>query len=229
MKKRLIAIVLITCTTIIVMSIFNACTSTLEKSSSTSKLTFTQDTLHLLEGDPLKTFDFVMKQKNVDAKTLFTYEKKLLNLTTNEAGYLRTKQSFNNYKLHIEWRWPQGMSGANSGILIHTQQPDSVWPKCVQVQLKQEKAGDLIAMAGAKAKETEGKLKDTTEKFETSNEKTAGEWNFCDVVCANDSMTVYVNGLLQNKVSGMNINNGTIGFQLEGKPISFRSIYLIIL
>jgi hypothetical protein len=166
-----------------------------------------------------------MRDKDVGIENLFSIENNELKFATTDVGYFRTTENYSNFKLHAEWRWPENVDNGNSGILIYTQK-DTVWPQCVQVQLKRDNAGDIIAMNTFVA-EASGKPNDIAVKFHDSNEKPLGEWNICDVSCSGDSLEVHINGKLQNKVSGIKITSGTIGFQLEGKPIEFRNIYLV--
>ena len=188
--------------------------------------TTVSDTVYIWDG---KTFDGLelILRKNVPAESVYKIQNGLLHFYGGNIGYFKTKEIFSNYKLHTEWRWTGQNENGNSGILIHCQKPDTVWPKCIQVQFKKDNAGDLIAMSGATLKETLGKPKDTSPKFKSSNEKPEGEWNSSDVTCSGDSMIVYINDLYQNKGTHCNLQSGTIGFQLEGKSIEFKNIFLI--
>ena len=60
-------------------------------------------------------------------------------------GYIRTKDEYENYRLTLEWRWPEGGTPGNNGVLIHTTTPKElgVWPKSLEVQLAHENAGDF--------------------------------------------------------------------------------------
>ena len=168
-----------------------------------------------------------LKKTNPDEKSPYKIVDGAIHFWGVQNGYFMTPEIYSDYKLHVEWRWPEKNERGNSGVLIHVQEPDTVWPKCIQVQLKTENAGDFIAMNGAMVKEAKGKFSDTAPKLNPSNEKPETEWNECDIICSGDSVMVYVNGLLQNKGTQMNVKEGTIGFQLESKPIEFRNIYLI--
>jgi hypothetical protein len=183
------------------------------------------DTVRLFNGNSIANLEFVLMNNKVPVK--YKIENKEIFFEGNQVGYFRTKESYSNYKLHAEWKWPEKTEKGNSGILIHTQKPDSVWPACLQVQLKNGSAGDFIAMNDVSVKETMGKLKETAAKFIASSEFPAGVWNSCDVICIKDSIQVFVNGILQNKGTECNFTKGTIGFQLEGKPIAFRNLFLI--
>ncbi|MCX6169570.1 MAG: DUF1080 domain-containing protein [Ignavibacteriales bacterium] len=195
--------------------------------SKYSEHKISQDTIHFINKTMAKDFVFVMRDKSVNPDTIYKNENGELFFNTNQVGYFRTKNKFDNYKLHCEWKWLEKATNSNSGVLIYTQEPDSVWPKCIQVQLKQKRAGDLIAMNGGMIAEAAGKPKDTAERLADSNEKENGKWNYFDVICTPDSLIVYVNGALQNKGTKVNLTEGTIGFQLEGKPVYFRNIYII--
>lgn len=112
----------------------------------------------------------------------------------------------------------------NSGVLLHIQKNDSVWPKCYQVQQKANAAGDIICMNGLWATECTDKVKFTIPKMQTSNEKPAGEWNSMEVLSNNGTLTVYINGVLQNKVTGLTKSKGFIGFQAEGRELELRQM-----
>lgn len=185
------------------------------------------DTLYFFKGNDISNSYLVIKNENVNAGQIYSIEDGVLIYNTLEQAYLRTKVEFENYKLHVEWRWMTADEKGNSGILIHIQKPDSVWPKCMQVQLKKDNAGDLLTMSGATSDQTIGKPKETGVKFSPSNEKPGIEWNSCDIFCKGDSITVYINGLLQNVGTNMNIKRGAAALQLEGRPILFRNVFLI--
>ncbi|MEA3226227.1 MAG: DUF1080 domain-containing protein, partial [Planctomycetota bacterium] len=63
-------------------------------------------------------------------------------------------------------------------------------------------------------------------KKNPSNEKPVGRWNSYDIVCDGKNITLFVNGLLQNKGADANPSYGPICLQSEGSPIEFRNIYL---
>ena len=59
-----------------------------------------------------------------------------------------------------------------------------------------------------------------------SNEKPAGEWNSMEITCKGNTIETSVNGVLQNKGTGLNVAEGGICLQSEGKAIEFRNVYL---
>ena len=70
------------------------------------------------------------------------------------------------------------------------------------------------------------KTKIVVAKKSASNEKPVGEWNTLEVTCRDNSITVLVNGLLQNEATGVTLSKGYICLQSEGKDIEFRNISL---
>jgi hypothetical protein len=57
-------------------------------------------------------------------------------------------------------------------------------------------------------------------------EKPVGEWNAYDIVCRSNTVTIHVNGILQNEITGSSVDAGAIGLQAEGKPVEFRNLVL---
>jgi hypothetical protein len=146
------------------------------------------------------------------------------------SGFIATRESYRNYKLHVEWRWP-GKPG-NGGVLLHISPGtfDRVWPVSLQVQTKFGNVGDLLPMAAASFAEplTSAAGAETRIKARTAadSEKPAGEWNSCDIVSRDGTVEVTVNGVLQNRVSNVSPASGRIGFQLEGTPYELRRVEL---
>jgi len=165
---------------------------------------------------------YVIKDKNLKLGDVFVMKEGILQISGMSSGYLRTKKIYSDYILKLEWRWTKTLG--NSGVLVHIQAKDSIWPVCYQVQQKADAAGDIICMNGLWAKECTDSVKFSVNKMKPSNEKSLGEWNTMEITCKKNTITVFVNGELQNKVSGLTVNNGFIGFQNEGKPLEFKNL-----
>ena len=165
---------------------------------------------------------YILKDKTLEPAAIFKMDKGVLQITGISSGYLRTKKTYLNYDLKLEYRWTK--SFGNSGVLVHIQAKDSIWPVCYQVQQKADAAGDIICMNGLWAKECTDSVKFTVKKFKDSNEKPLGEWNSMHIICKKNTLKVFVNGELQNYVTGLCVKKGYIGFQNEGVPIEFRNL-----
>lgn len=150
--------------------------------------------------------------------------------TGKPSGFLATRDSYRNYKLHVEWRWP-GKPG-NGGVLLHISPGafDRVWPVSLQVQTKSGNAGDLLPMAAGSFAEPLTSAPGAETRIKAHNapdsEKPAGEWNVCDIVSRDGVVEVSLNGVLQNRVSHVAPASGRIGFQLEGTPYELRHVEL---
>jgi hypothetical protein len=178
----------------------------------------------LFNGKDLNNWVFKLKDPGVDPAGVFTIKEGVIHIGGNPFGYMRTREQFSNYKLHLEWRWP--VEATNSGVFIHAQEPDTIWPASIECQLQAGKAGDFICMGGTDMKERTDKSQKVVAKKVDSNEKPVGQWNTMDVSCRGNTIEVTINGTLQNKGTGVSVSKGSICLQSEGKDIEFRNLYL---
>lgn len=189
-----------------------------EKSNKTKN---SQKQTFFTESDAPNWF-YILKDKTLAASEVFKMNNGVLQISGASSGYLRTKEAYSNSEISLEWRWTKTFG--NSGVLVHIQQKDTVWPACYQVQQKSDAAGDVICMNGLWAKECTDSVKFTIKKLQASNEKPLGEWNTMKIICNKKTMKIFVNGVLQNSITGLTANSGFIGFQNEGKPLEFRNL-----
>ncbi len=178
----------------------------------------------LFNGKDLNNWVFKLKDASVDPSKVFTIKDGVLHISGNPFGYMRTKETYSDYKLHVEWRWP--VEATNSGVFVHAQQPDTIWLKCVECQLKAGNAGDFVCMNGADMTERTDKTKPFVNKMASSSEKVTGEWNTMEVICNGNTIEVWVNEVRQNKGTNVNLSKGSICLQSEGKDVEFRNVYL---
>ena len=183
-----------------------------------------EESILLFNGKDLTNWVFQLKDPSVNPSAIFTVQDGVIHILGNPFGYMRTKESYSDYKLHVEWRWPA--EATNSGVFIHAQQPDTIWLKCVECQLKAGSAGDFVCMNGADMKERTDKSNRSVKKLSPSSEKPTGEWNSMEVTCYENTIEVTVNGVLQNKGTNVSLTKGHICLQSEGKDIEFRNIFL---
>jgi hypothetical protein len=163
-----------------------------------------------------------------DASDTWQVRKGVIVCSGKPTGYLRTEQSFKNYRLTVEWRFTRMAPKAdNTGVMVHIQLPDQVWPPCVQCQGKHTRQGDLFLMNGAESKEHLGKDANTPLLMTgESREKPVGEWNTCELVCSGNTVQACINGTQMNETADCTISSGCIGFQAEGAELEIRAVYL---
>ena len=183
---------------------------------------------------------------------------------TDQFGHLFYKTPFTNYRLRLEYRFvgnqaPGGQSWAtkNSGIMIHSQSPESMlvkqnFPLSLEFQLlggfnknEPRPSGNLCTPATHVM--MDGKL--ITEHCITADCKTyyGEEWIKAEVVVINDSITHYIDGQVVISYSnpiiggqfldttskaiqaknGQPLNGGYISLQSESHPIEFKNIELL--
>ncbi|AWI08225.1 3-keto-disaccharide hydrolase [Ereboglobus luteus] len=212
----------------------------------------TPASIHLFNGKDLAGWTAYAKGDNPDAAKTWGVANGVITDTGKPAGYLRTAQRYSNYRLTVEWRWLEAPVDAkgkikrrNSGVLLHMQDEDAVWPKSIEAQLMEGNAGDFwiiggvdtnehkaaretaVAAAGDDEKAKQKALKNRRlAKKSPSSEKPAGEWNTYEIVCAGDTVTITVNGVEQNRVTGVTVSEGHICLQSEGAPMEFRNVIL---
>jgi hypothetical protein len=179
--------------------------------------------IKLFNGNDLSNWVFYLKDPAVDPASVFTVQNGVIHITGDPFGYMRTKDVYSDYQLHVEWRYPGELS--NSGVFVHAQTPDTIWLKCFECQLKAGSAGDFVCMNGAKMNEMKNNSR-VVAKMAESSENPAGEWNTMEVTCKTNTIEVSVNGTLQNKATGISDSKGHICLQSEGKDIEFRNVYL---
>jgi len=180
--------------------------------------------VYLFNGKDLSNWVFRLKDQSVDPKIVFTVREGLIHITGSPFGYMRTKDSYSDYRLHVEWRWP--LEATNSGVFVNAQPPDTIWLKCIECQLMAGNAGDFVCMPGAGMNEWTDRKSPFVKKLAVSSEKKTGEWNVMEVVNRGATLEVYVNGVLQNKGTGVTPSSGSVCLQSEGKDIEFRNVWL---
>jgi hypothetical protein len=147
------------------------------------------------------------------------------------SGYIRhERDDFENYTLTLQWRFPAGSPGGNSGVLLHTSTPGAlnVWPKSLEAQLNHKNAGDIWVIGTSCEIENPDKRVAGRRHFNLTDdsEKPIGEWNDYKIECRGDEITIWVNGDLVNHVTKCSERKGAICLQAEGADVEFRNIKL---
>lgn len=146
------------------------------------------------------------------------------------TGYIRTDKEYENYKLTVEWRWPEGTTRGNNGVLVHTTTPNALgqWPKSIEVQLALGNAGDFWVIGTSLQVPDIEKRREGRRHLNLTDdsEKPVGEWNTMEIVCRRDEIIVHVNGVLVNHATQCSEIRGAISLQSEGALIHFRKVDL---
>jgi hypothetical protein len=185
--------------------------------------------IELFNGTNFDGFTFCMRE-NADPMKTWSVTNGVIHCNGSAIGYFRTQKSFRDYVVTVEWRFLYVTPKKNNtGVLVHMQLPDEVWPPCVQNQGKSGRQGDLFVMSGAECKEHLALGKDASTPVPlrgTPNEKNVGEWNTNVTICAGNNIKAIINGKLLNEISECTVTNGFVGIQSEGADFEIRKMYL---
>ncbi len=187
-----------------------------------------QKTVKLFNGKDLSNWNFVVDKNAVPAEQVYSVSDGVIQIKGKPFGYMYTKEKYSNYTLHVEWRWPNGADGANSGIFLLIAEPKNPFPNGVECQLHAGDAGDFVLLGGSDLLQYQGLPRPefpVVKKNAPSSEKPAGEWNEANIYVKDGKINVYINGVYQN--TGWNKQkDGYIGLQSEGKEVEFRNVTL---
>jgi Domain of Unknown Function (DUF1080) len=185
----------------------------------------------LFNGRDFDGLQVFVEAAGTDPAAAWKIEDGMLRCLGVGRGYVRTTTAYADYRLRLEWRWPA--RAGNSGVFVNLVGRDLIWPKCIEAQLAANHAGDFASFSDARSKEeivsrnpsgvSTGRL---IRSAAGAIEKPPGEWNTYDIVVSGDTVTLTVNGVLANRMTGVLPSAGMIAFENEGTPIDFRHIEL---
>jgi hypothetical protein len=184
--------------------------------------------VELFNGTNFDGWTFCMRSNSPPEKT-WSVSDGVMHCTGQPYGYARTLQSYHDYQLTCIWRFVKVAPHANnSGIFVHTQLPDVVWPECIECQGAYQHQGDFMLHTGVSADgyAVAGKKATNVPQIGPQNENPAGEWNTNEVVCDGNNIGIFVNGKEMNHITGCNLTSGFIGIQSEGGDIEVRKLTL---
>jgi len=191
--------------------------------------------VYLFNGKDLSNWEISLFEPDAIADEVFRVEDGVIKVSGVPNGSLVTKESYSNYKLHVEWRWTE--EPANSGVLLHVQEDNSdEWPLCIEAQLENGSAGNIVLIghgAGISVGDSvyyitpDVRRYKSSPRIEESSELAAGEWNTYEITCSGAGVELVVNGVLQNVGFDAVFEAGRIGLQSEGGAMEFREVYLV--
>jgi len=194
--------------------------------------------IKLFDGKSLAGWECFTVDPEAKIDDVWRVEDGLLITTGQPLGYLATKEKFTNFRLIVEWRWPEGQEPGNSGVLLRTaDKPITFLTKCMEAQLKGGSAGEVYGFYGFKADGPEDRFYEVKDHAAIGSfvglkrirdaEKPVGQWNRYEITLDGGRMTLELNGQLVNEASACEVVAGRIGLQSEGGEIQFRTVTLI--
>jgi hypothetical protein len=189
------------------------------------------NSITLLNGRDLAGWTAVLADDKATAADVWTVRDGVLHCKGEPRGYLRTERDdFENYVLKVQWRFPPGTKGGNSGVLVHTSTPGAIgiWPKSLEAQLNHLNAGDIWVIGETcQIENAAERVKGRRHlNLTDDSEKPIGEWNQYEIICDGDDLKIKVNGVLVNHVTKCSATKGAICLQSEGAEVEFREMVL---
>jgi len=196
----------------------------------------------LFNGKDLSNWDADVpaRDTNPNAPPSFIVRNGMLVSLGKPEGHLLTKQTYRDYRLVAEYRFP-GKPG-NCGILVHASRLRALYkmfPQSIEVQMNSGDAGDFWCIQenievpdmetrrprkpGEKWGGAEGDARRILNLTDGS-EKPVGQWNTMIIEARGRSVTVWVNGDLVNNGVNASADHGKIAIQAEGAEVEFRKV-----
>ena len=143
-------------------------------------------------------------------------------------GYLYSKQSYQNFTLRLDYRFPrpdnlqdEAKFKGNTGFLVYITGEHKLWPICLEVQGKHTQMAAIKENGGAEPVKT---ADDDVARQQAR--KPVGQWNSLEIVSKDGALTVHLNGTPISKSDPDFISEGPLGIQAEDHPFEVRRIRL---
>jgi len=198
-------------------------------SGTTARLRFPlriTDDMALLADTGLAGWKVVVNGQVAESHTWkrsLTVENGTLKCATGFHGYLRPDRELTNYRLTLDWRWPEARFN-DAGVLLLLSGPDGGEGNGLEVQLHHGNAGDLYRIGGFRGGEMRTGVRSRLAK---SSERPQGEWNRLVAEVRDGNVTVTINDVVQNKATNCPKTPTRIGLRIERYPIEFRNVLLL--
>lgn len=137
----------------------------------------------------------------------------LLTCSGKPTSYIRNLRPMRDYRLLVEFRYTEVVG--NSGVLVHAQGEDRVWPTSIEPNLNVDQMGKFYFIHGATGEVIgDNPLCNVDVKPKT--------WNRFEIVCRQDTINVWLNGVKVSEARKVKPSEGLIGIQAEGVPFEIR-------
>lgn len=173
--------------------------------------------------------------RNNDPKNVFQFEKNVLHVSGEDVGYIATVKKYSNFHLTMQFKWgekkisPREKEKRDGGVLYHVNfySGDKIWPRSLEYQIQEGDCGDFWMTDS-----TTIIFHDTLTvpkpwlrgtKFKDA-EKPNGEWNKCEVIVKDGTITHIINGVVVNFGKLGNTKEGHILLQSEWAELYYKDV-----
>jgi hypothetical protein len=136
--------------------------------------------------------------------------------------WLRYDRELGDFILQVEWRFTpksEEPKKYNSGIGVRLSKYGEIWTQAQTGLTGGYLFGENLANGAFQRFNLSKEMKE-------NRVKPAGEWNLYEVRAQGDRITLSVNGMVVNEISGIALRRGYIGLEAEGYEITFRNLRL---
>ena len=197
---------------------------------------------NLFDGKSLTGWhvDVPAKDNDPNIKDSFIVRDGMLVSLGTPAGHLITDSVYQNYRLEVVYRF-SGKPG-NCGVLVHASMPRvlyGMFPKSLEVQMQHLDAGDFwcieedITVPDMESRRgpkenwgVNGNKARRIKNLTDGTEKPLGQWNTMTIECYQNSVKVWLNGILVNEGTNCTTKKGQIALQAEGAEVEFKKIVI---
>jgi hypothetical protein len=174
--------------------------------------------------------------KNNDSLRVFQFEDQTLHVSGQEFAYICTEKTYGgNFRLSLEFKWgerkypPRENAKRDAGVLYFCQTivSDKIWPLSLEFQIQEGDCGDFWMTGGSQIYHNDTLTPPAQGhraiKFKDA-EKPSGQWNLCEIIVRNGSITHKINGEVVNIGERPSLTRGRILLQSEGAEIFYRNV-----
>jgi len=193
----------------------------------------------LINGTDLSGWHIDVPAMDINPDTInpFIIRDGMLVTLGEPIGHIITDEEYENYRLEVEYRFPEG--AGNGGVMLHSstlRAVNDLFPQSLEVQMMHENVGDFwcfqedITVPNMEKRRgpkenwgsTDGTLRNIKKLVDAENP--VGEWNNLVIECVGDEVKVWLNDTLVNYGYNCTSQKGKIALQSEGSKIEFKRV-----
>lgn len=184
----------------------------------------------LFDGATLEGWECFLVDADAALEDVWSVEDGVLVCKGEPGGYLRSQGEWQDFRLVVEWRWPE--EPGNSGVLLRIAgDSEQMLPPCAEAQLRHGSAGDMYGfqdfrISGPEERLSEIRLPGWKLARAADAENPAGAWNRYVITAQGGRISVLLNGVVVNEATECDARPGRIGLQSEGGVVHFRTVEL---
>lgn len=193
----------------------------------------------LFKGKTIEDFDFFLDDGSKKEEVFSICAEGVLSVKGKPFGWIGTKKLYKNFKMSVEFRYPDKENFINSGIFLRVNgEPTMFLPRCIEVQLAPKSMGDLYTFwdmqltgsperSAVNAEHKLTKVLRSVKQFRNTKKDDLTQWHQAEIVCFEDMLLIKINGQIVNWANGVENIPGRIAFQSEGAPIDFKNAMVV--